>query len=284
LAVHLPLLAIHLMRILLAIGGIGLLSACLSRNQDRPGGEPQLLRIVATDFSFSAPASIPAGLTRIRLANQGRTWHEALITRLPDGVTAEAYIAGARAGEAFPVSAIDAGGPGIIAPGDSSEVVLGLEPGTYAIVCWSDNHVKTAGMVVTVLVTEPSRPVDTARVYAGVDGEISLANYQFVHSTPFRAGRQLLRVRNASTLPHDLSIYRLEEGRTLQDFASWYAIREGTPPAVPVGGTSTISQGHELLLDITLGPGRYFAACATPEGDKIHAQLGMIEEFEIAEP
>ena len=39
--------------------------------------------------------------------------------------------------------------------------------------------------------------------------------------------------------------------------------------------------GHEAWVTMTIAPGRYFTSCATSEGDKIHAQLGMIEEFEI---
>src|SRR5687768_8283355 len=45
----------------------------------------QRLTITTTDFTFDAPDSIPAGLTRVRLQNKGREYHHAQIVRLRDG-------------------------------------------------------------------------------------------------------------------------------------------------------------------------------------------------------
>ena len=42
-----------------------------------------------------------------------------------------------------------------------------------------------------------------------------------------------------------------------------------------------MAPGGEGWIPLTLPSGRYFMACGTPEGDRIHAQLGMLEEFEV---
>lgn len=253
-------------------------SACTPREStDGPEG-PRLIRLVASDLRFAAPDTIRAGLTRLRLVNDGRVWHEALITRLPNGATVETYLAGARAGDAFPVSAVDVGGPGQIAAGDSSEVVLDLTPGRYAIVCWSDNHVKE-GMIVP-LVVSATEAVSAAALPTAV-AEVKLEEYRFTHTAPFRNGPQVVHVKNVGQRPHNLQLYRLDQGKTLRDFGAWFATRQGAPPAVPVGGISTMAPNTEGWMHLDLEPGRYFIACGTLEDGKIHAQLGMIEEFAV---
>ncbi len=285
------------MRPFIRLAALATLVACASEKQpDAAAREMPLLRLEARDFTFSGPAEARAGLTRVRLVNHGPAWHEALLTRLPDEVTPEAYLASARAGDAFPVGALDVGGPGKVAAGDSSDVLIPLEPGRYAIVCWSDNHV-TAGMIMSFVVTvsagdraagtqgSVARAADSVGIPVA-SGEVRLEDFRIAHdSSAYRRGANMLRVRNTGARPHDLTFYRLEPGRTAQDFGVWYATRQGAPPAVPVGGMVTLAPGREGWAELDLTPGRYLAACGTPEpgpdGVRIHAQMGMVEVFEI---
>ncbi len=272
------------------LGGLALCAAaslsCGALRGDAPPGELPLLRLEARDFTFSATPRVAAGPTRVRLVNHGPAWHEALITRLPDGVTAEAYLAEARAGKAFPVGAVDQGGPGKVAAGDSSEVVLVLQPGRYVIVCWADDHV-TAGMLLALEVAADGRAaMEGGTAAPAPTGEVRLEDFTIVHdSSAYRRGSNVLHVRNTGARPHDLTFYRFAEGKGIQDFGAWYATRQGPPPAVPVGGTATLAPGRDGLLMLNLPPGRYFAGCATPEegpdGVTLHIQMGMIELFEI---
>ena len=266
----------------------GSLMSCESKRAEAPAELP-LLRLEAHDFAFTTPAEVAPGLTRVRLINHGPSWHEALITRLPEGVESDAYLAAARAGESFPVGATDFGGPGKVATGDSSEVIVDLEPGRYVVVCWSDNHV-TSGMLASLLITVSAdsgtrqagaAPVDSAT------GEVRLVDFRIEHDSGlYRSGTNVLRVRNTGQRPHDLTYYRLEPGKTLQDFGQWFATREGPPPAVPVGGVVTLAPGRENLVRLELTPGQYFAGCGTPEtGDDgkvtLHIRMGMYEVFEV---
>lgn len=272
------------------------LLSCAAGRSEPVAGELPLLRLEARDFSFSTPQRATSGLTRVRLVNHGPSWHEALITRLPDGVTADAYLREARAGKAFPVSAVDAGGPGKVAAGDSSEVVLALEPGQYAIVCWADEHVK-AGMVGAVVITidDSSGTARDVRITGEAQhatvaptptGEVRLEDFKIAHdSATYRRGANMLRVINTGQRPHDLTFYRLSEGKTARDFGVWYATRQGPAPAIPVGGMVTLAPGREGLLNLNFPPGHYFAGCGTPEqgpdGVMLHFQMGMVEVFEI---
>lgn len=282
------------MRALVCVLAYLLLPVCVHGQRDNGfgGAALPLLRLEARDFAFTGPAVTTAGLTRIRLVNRGPNWHEALVTRLPEGVAAEAYLAGARAGEAFPVGAVDVGGPGKIAAGDSSDVVVTLAPGRYVVVCWADNHVK-AGMLASLVVTAseggPSATSAEAADTAGApaaSGEVRLGDFRIVHdSGTYRRGKNVLRVRNTGERPHELTFYRLQSGRTAQDFGVWYATRRGPPPAVPVGGIVTLAPGRDGWVEVDLLPGQYLAACGTPEsapdGVTLHAQMGMVEVFEI---
>ena len=261
------------------------------------GGDPNsaatelpLVRLEAHDFAFRTPSPIPAGLTRVRLVNNGPGWHEAAIARLPDGETEASYLAAARTGNPFPVGAVDFGGPGKVAANDSSDVVVDLEPGRYVVVCWHDAHVKSGMIASMVIQVGDERSTVASRgdsaVLPTATGEIALEDMRFTHAPDtYRVGRNVLRIRNAGQRPHDMTIYRLHPGRTVPEFAAWYGSRQGEPPAIPVGGMVTLAPGKEGLAEIDLEPGSYFVACGTPEqtpeGIKIHAQMGMAEVFEL---
>ena len=265
-----------------------LAAACSDGQRDRRAAELPLVRLEAHDFAFTVPARSAAGLTRVRLVNRGPGWHEANIAKLPDGETIDSYLAGARSGNSFPAGAVDFGGPGKIAANDSSDVVLDLEPGRYVVVCWHDDHVK-AGMIATMVVSADSASDTPRRDSAGtpaVTGEVALEDFRFTHGPDtYRRGHNVLRVRNVGQRPHDMTIYQLRPGRTIPEFTAWYRSREGEPPALPVGGMVTLAPGKEGLVEIDFEPGSYFVGCGTPEktpeGTKIHAQMGMAEAFDI---
>jgi uncharacterized cupredoxin-like copper-binding protein len=264
--------------------------ACSNNGQrDRRAAELPLVRLEAHDFAFTIPAGAAAGLTRVRLVNRGPGWHEANIARLPDGETTDSYLAGARTGNPFPAGAVDFGGPGKVAANDSSDVVIDLEPGRYAVVCWHDDHVK-AGMIATMVVaatdsTSATGSRDSAAAPA-VTAEVALEDFRFTHAPEtYRRGHNVLRVRNVGQRPHDMTIYRLQPGRTIPELSTWYRSREGEAPALQVGGMVTLAPGKEGLAEIDFEPGSYLVACGTPEktpeGIKIHAQMGMAEAFDI---
>lgn len=256
----------------LLLAGLALVVAACA---PQPGTDAPLLRLVTRDSTFESPPAIPAGLVRIRLVNHSAVWHEALLVRLEDSATVESYVAATRAGQDFPAGAIDVGGPGTVVGGDSSEVVLSLAPGRYAILCWVDNHVR-AGMIVPLTVSGDAPPVRLA-----AEAEIGMRDFTYALSAPLHAGTQHVRVVNQGTRAHELSLYRLADGRTPGDYYAWHAKRDGAPPALPVGGVASAVPGREVIWTITLPPGRYFMGCEVPEGETPHAQMGMVHEFTI---
>ncbi len=95
-------------------------------------------RLVARDYAFAAPASLPAGETRFQLVNEGTVRHEVQLYRFKPGVTRDSALRMLATGN-FVDSAIDIDGGVLIAgPGDSAvqELLAPLRTGDlYALEC-----------------------------------------------------------------------------------------------------------------------------------------------------
>jgi hypothetical protein len=64
-------------------------------------------RIIATDAGFQAPDNMPAGLRHVVMENRGSMIHEAMLVKLPKGMTPDDYVAAVRKGSLFPEGALD---------------------------------------------------------------------------------------------------------------------------------------------------------------------------------
>jgi hypothetical protein len=241
---------------------------------------PPVVRIIATDGGFVVPARINAGITEVRLINQGQLMHEGVFVHflVPDGTTA-AYVESVRAGIDVPAFAEDAGGPGLAAPGDSTKVWMDLVPGHYGVTCWYASHMSGGQARDFDVVPSDSRarPPHTDITVRSLD-----YSYEFVGT--WSAGTHLVLVENAGTEAHEFDPYRLEPGRTPADFFRWKESgRKGPAPAIPLGGSGTFMPGRREWMQLTLVPGRYFAFCEMPAkvGGKPHYKMGMVREFEV---
>ncbi|HEX9605866.1 MAG TPA: hypothetical protein VF962_01425 [Gemmatimonadaceae bacterium] len=94
--------------------------------------------IVATDYAYRVPASVPPGMTAFRFVNRGTHLHELQLFRFRPDVTAQRARAYLAAGT-VPDSAADASGSVLIAfPGVTAheEVLVSLVAGErYALMC-----------------------------------------------------------------------------------------------------------------------------------------------------
>jgi hypothetical protein len=94
--------------------------------------------VVASDYTFSAPDSLPAGLTAFGLVNNGKVPHEVIIAGLQRGATVEEIVRRDRADSTwrhlrFPPSGILTADPGETTPG---RLLITLEAGRdYILVC-----------------------------------------------------------------------------------------------------------------------------------------------------
>ncbi|MDZ7801839.1 MAG: hypothetical protein U5K81_13760 [Trueperaceae bacterium] len=259
-----------------------------------------VLEIVTRGHTFDLSADeIASGWTTIRLRNESDEPHFALFGLMPEGRGMEDSVR-----EVVPVfqdamdlimagdveegfaalgglpewygNVVYSGGPGMVSPGGTTEVVAFLEPGTYVIEC----YVKTEdgvfhsvrGMIDEITVAD----VPHAGEPPAADLVVSLSNPQpddgsapesgiEVEGTP-APGPQVVEVRFTSEDPpllaNDLHLVRLAGGEDVADVAAWmdWSNPGGlkTPaPATFLGGTHEMPQGQSAYLSVDLQPGRY---------------------------
>ncbi len=239
------------------------------------------LSIMAQEFTFDAPDTVPAGFTRVTLMNHGTEPHHAILVRLERGHVVGELLA-ALGKNQLPEWAVFLGGPNASMLGQSENVVE-LTPGSYVIICGipsADGVPHVAKGMVRPLTVVAGTGQTTA---PAADLTITLADYSFTPSTPLTPGRHVIRVDNAAEQPHELVIVKLEPGRTIQEFATWAEKPTGPPPGALVGGTTPQTTGipNYVIGDFT--PGEYGFVCFVPDAKdgKLHLVHGMIQQFKV---
>jgi hypothetical protein len=286
---------------------VAALPAC--RTEDKTPGQtpvataPNVVSLTATEYTFQAPDSIPAGWTTLRLANNGQEVHYGHIVQLDSGRTVpqmvDAYAEAIRTSGPRPKWVKRFGGPGGAGPGGSSSVTQYLEPGSYVWICPVEDStgaphfgkgefksfvVHGAGVAVANRPPAPEASV-----------VVRLMDFSFELDSTLRAGRHTIRVENAGVEPHDLVLMKLAPGRTLEDVRTVMnpeRARRTDKPADPAlsfeslgtlgGGIAVIGPGMESFSDAELSAGDYVLICMTtaPDG-RAHIEHGMIRQVKV---
>jgi hypothetical protein len=266
-----------------------------SRQSAAPDEEPSV-HIVATDEGHEVPDSIMAGLRHVRFENRGTRIHEAMLVRLPAGMTAMDYAAAVAGGEPFPKGAIDCSGPGLTSPGEALDLWVALEPGRYIVVCWMAHPGERGAFEQHVTQAPPREFVVRDRVVndpePAADATLRMVDYRFELDGEIEAGTRTLRVDMLGPSMHEMDWYRLHDGSGLQDLKAWQARgRKVPPPATALGGVlDSHDIGRTVWVRRRFAPGRYVAWCGMDmpgqAGAKAvtHADMGMVLEFAVAEP
>ena len=240
-------------------------------------------RIVATDAGFDAPDRLAAGLRHIVFENRGTEIHEGMLVKLPNGMSADDYVTAVKKGTLFPEGALDYSGLGLTSPGVTAEMWLKVDPGQYIIICWNEDHDKTT----------PVHSFTVQEIGAGDDRPpkedvvLKLFDYRFELDHALRKGVQVIRVETPGPAMHEVDIFRLHEGSTVEDLKRWRKENENGPsPAEALGGAL---DSHDISRVVWLRkefvPGHYVLHCEMPvTNTKLnHADVGMVQEIEIKE-
>jgi hypothetical protein len=255
-----------------------------------PAAEGQV-EVLARDYAFSAPDTIPSGWTTFHMVNEGNEPHFFLLNRLPDGKTIEDYgaevgapfdsvwnalasgavdkpEAGAMLGRLLPAwyaDVVQTGGVGLLAPGRTALATARLEPGSYVMECYvktPDGTFHSAlGMVLPITVSaelsdqEPPTP----------DLSITLTNEALsVEGVPSK-GEQTVAVHfeehPVAGLGNDVHLVRLD-GTSVEEVVPWMdwmnvdGLR-APAPAPFLGGTQEMPLGETAYFRAVLEPGSY---------------------------
>ena len=218
--------------------------------------------LVAGDFYFRSPDTIPAGLTTFRLRSvQGG--HAAWILRIPPGHDLRELVAPAHAGKP-PAWARNLGGPGFPPKGGTANATMVLEPGEYAVLCYVAGQSSKGkphhqlGMFRRLVVAPAPR---TAGALPKADVVVTMVDHAFRLSAPIRPGRRVLRIVNAGSALHEFKLYRVKPGRTAQESFAWKP-ESGTPqPDEEVTTIATLSPGGEATTTVDFTAGEYTIFC-----------------------
>ena len=248
---------------------------------------PREIRFTATDFAFEGPESVEAGLVTLVLENEAETWHHLQLIKLPDDMSMEQFqeaMGQIRPGSPPPDWLHEAGGVNPPPPGQLARVTQELEAGEYAVLCFVDMpdmvpHV-FKGMIRPLTVTPATSEVAEL---AATELTLTLTDYAFGFSEPLTAGTHSIRVRNGADQAHEIALFKLLPGKTMDDVMAWENY-EGPSPMEPVGGVAAIAPGQAVNMNVTLDSGDYVALCFIPDATdgRMHVAHGMVLPFTVS--
>jgi len=263
-----------------------LLVASCDRRPAAPAAQTQAfsLRIIATDFAFASPDTVPSGLTNIVMVNQGKDPHQAVVFRIDSNKTVAEVQAGLM-GATIPTWITVFGGPNGAMPGDSAMTTTPLPPGNYMLVCFLNGadgkpHI-AKGMIKPFVVT----PGGTGMALPAADVTITTKDYAFEVSPAISAGTHTVRMVNAGPQLHEVAVMKLVPGATMTQVQAWMAGgMQGRPPLTPMGGIAGLSAGLAANFTATFAPGDYLLICFVPDAKdgKPHFLHGMMTSFKVS--
>lgn len=253
---------------------------------------PQVVDVTAIDYAIRAPEAISSGWTTVRFRNDGQEHHLVIMSRLPEGKTLEDYeqelsapfarawdaIQAGRASqeqalgmifEALPAWFSElqfVGGPGLAAPGVTSEVTMDLEPGNYVLECYvkaEDGKLHfMEGMIrpLTVNARRSGTPIPAS------DIRVTLSNSGMDVQGDLAPGRRTIAVHVAENpeqgFGHSMHVARLDPGTSVDDVVRWMNWFEldglrAPAPARFAGGVNMMPTGSTAYVTVDLEPGRY---------------------------
>jgi len=246
---------------------------------------PNMVTFSAKEFAFEGPDSIPAGLTMFHLNATGQELHHLQILKLEEGKTFADFQAALKAGGPPPTWAVPYGGVNPPVPGGTTISTQTMEPGNYVVVCFIEGADKVPhlakGMTKPLTVT----PVANANMTEPTaDVTMTLSDYTFTLSKPLAAGRQMIKVVNGATQPHEVVLVQLDSGKTMEDVGKWAETMKGPPPGKPIGGIPAFMPGKNTYFEASLTPGDYGLICFVPDAKdgKPHVAHGMVQQFKIS--
>ncbi|MFL5620437.1 MAG: hypothetical protein ACJ79A_18830 [Gemmatimonadaceae bacterium] len=114
---------------------------------------------------------------------------------------------------------------------------------------------------------------------------VHASEFAFAAPKSIIAGQTTVRLVNDGKMIHQISILKLEQGKTMKDLAAVMKDPNAAPPAwlVAVGGPNAAAPGATIEATIDLAPGNYVLLCFIPSpGDPTpHTSKGMVAPLTV---
>ncbi len=274
------------------LGALALATGCAKREAPPPAAQagPNHVVVTATDFAFTAPDTITAGLEMFHLVNTGPSVHHLQIVALDSGKTVGDLMDAMKKPGPPPAWARFVGGPNSVAPipGDSAVAWLTLPAGSYALLCMIPDTTGVPhfakGMVRALTVTASAAPPASPPT---PDIVIHLKDYDFVITGNLTAGAHVIRIVNDGPQVHEMLIGQMAHGKKAMDMVNWVErahMRGGMPPIRPLGGATALAPGASEEVAVNLAAGEYGLWCFVPDAKdgKDHVLHGMVKDLKIS--
>jgi uncharacterized cupredoxin-like copper-binding protein len=244
---------------------------------------PKVVNVVAKEYQYSMPSTLPAGPTEFHFTDDGKQLHHMTIVRFKQGHTLADFTA--LPPGPFPAWAVLMGGPNTPMPGGgTSSDVVDLPAGDYAVICLVPGPDGKPHMMKGMVKAFTVKPSSRTRIIPASDLTLTLSNYKFAFSKPVTAGRHVIRVVNDGPQAHEAVLFHLAPGKKGEDIAHWVLTgMKGPPPGAPVTGIAPMAPGKKNTLLVNLKPGSYALMCFMPDAKdgKPHVVHGMIDNFKV---
>ncbi|MCL4858082.1 MAG: hypothetical protein KJZ93_01695 [Caldilineaceae bacterium] len=247
---------------------------------------PAEMVITATEYAYTAPDQVEAGLVTVTLENEGELAHHAQLVRLPAGMPPDELMALFQTDTPAALQAMTfVGGPGLLDPGLRQSVQLDLAPGGYLVLSFVFDPegvpYLAKGMVkpFEVIAAQPakaSQPVED-------NGEVRLLDFSFILPDEINAGKQVWQVINEGQELHEIMVVKLADGVSVTDAIHFLHKPDGSAPYANIGGFQAIGGDQTGWLELDLAPGEYVALCYVPgaETGDPHFAMGMVRPFSV---
>lgn len=232
------------------------------------------------ETGIQGPREVANGLIKMTLHNSGEAYHALFVSRLAADTTLQEAMALPPGVDASTSTLV---GGGFLMSGASYEVLLDLAPGAYYLVDFIAEtpvaHEFVVGEIVTATTSAPTTTV-------------TLTEQEFVFVMPDQvaAGSHWWQIENTGQQPHDLSLYKLENGLTLASLLETVQAEESQPgprSLLPLEQWAT-GPGQTNWLHLNLTAGDYVILCLTPDFSTMppgesHYRKGMARAFTVVE-
>ena len=272
------------------LAAIGALAACggAARNSDGANSDAIVdptvdLSVTVRNGAISAPDSVRPGWTRVRV-DETEGEHIVVAFRMPQNATTSdvaAFIAALDTTPSTPSPGVALGGPEVGAHGDA---IVHLAPGVYVLACvrrGDDGHRHASAGEARTFYTRVATAADTAFASPPTSMQsVQLIDFAYVGADHWTAGTQLLRIENTGKQDHQLRLARLNQGATLQ---AWATADDPSTVATTIVGMARLGPGEVAYLPVDLTPGSYIAYCLVADATtkKPHVEMGMMREIQV---
>lgn len=284
---------------------LGANSAWSTEATSTPDNARHVVEVTAEDFAYRIPDTLPSGWTTIRFENDGEEHHMMIMLRLPEGKTYDEFVIEItepynriwhqlRAGEiteaegwkqraeTLPDWLRDVGimgGPGLLAPGETTEVTLYLEPGNYVVECYMKS---TEGEIHALEgMSDPVKVIDESSggTPPSADAVATISQGGIELTGELTAGRRTIEVHvtdRGQKFGHNLHLARLDAGQEVDDILGWENWMrpdgmQNPAPAHFTGGMHLLSVGGQGYFTTDLEAGRYL----------LLSESGLSKEFTV---